>query len=216
MTRARLSLSAVAFAVAGCGAANYPATKMVALEPAAVAVQCAADADCGAQQLCVDRTCFDVAGATVSACGDMQVHFATASSEIDARNRPELDRAALCLRNHRDVGVTLAGNADERGAPEYNRALAQRRADRVADYLESMGVDGERLGTMTYGADDPLCAVHDAECWRLNRRVELNARSWRAGIKLEKNKLSTGDEAKGEQRIDSTGNGTNNGGAVGK
>jgi outer membrane protein OmpA-like peptidoglycan-associated protein len=216
MTRARLSLSAAAFAVVGCGAASYPATKMVAVAPAAVAVQCAADADCGASQLCVDRTCHDVTQATINACRDMEIHFATASAEVDWRNRPELDSAAVCLRNHRDVHVTLAGNADERGAPDYNRALAQRRADKVASYLESVGVDPDRLATMTYGASDPICTAHDVECWRLNRRVELNAPSWRAGIKLEKNKLSTDDEAKGQQRIDSTGNGTDNGSPVGK
>jgi peptidoglycan-associated lipoprotein len=217
MTRAGLSFSILAVAVTGCATGSMPPTKMVAVAPAAVAVQCAADADCGAAQLCVDRTCHDVTSATPTACAEMAIHFATASAAIDARNRPELTQAAVCLRNHRDVHVTLAGNADERGAADYNRALAQRRADTVASYFETAGVEASQLSTLSYGAADPVCTAHDDACWRQNRRVELNAPSWRAGAgKLEKNKTTTDDDAKQMQRIDSTGNGTDNGSPIGK
>jgi peptidoglycan-associated lipoprotein len=214
MSRALFLLGALA--AAGC-ASSMPTTEMVAVTPARVPLTCAADADCGAAQLCVDRACFDVASASQLACAEMPVHFTTGSAVIDRYNRAELNQAAVCLRNHRDVHVTIAGNADERGAADFNRDLAQRRADTVAGYLEAAGVAPAQLSTVTYGSDKPLCAEHDDDCWRQNRRVELNAPSFRAqNGKTTKNKLTTDDDAKGNQRIDSTGNGTDNGSPVGK
>src|SRR5260370_1155031 len=47
---------------------RMPSTKMVGLEPAVRPLTCAADADCGSAQLCVDRSCFDVATATEARC----------------------------------------------------------------------------------------------------------------------------------------------------
>jgi len=207
-----------ALLVLACGCSSrMPNTKMVAVEPAAVQVSCAADADCGTAQLCVDRTCHDVASATAAACAESPIHFATNSAAIDSRNRAELNQLALCLRNDRSVRVNLAGNADERGNADYNRTLAQRRADAVARYLERVGVPSSQLGTVAYGADNPLCTSHDSDCWRLNRRVEIRPSDLRASASEPvKNKNTTDDDSKAGNRIDSTGNGTDNGSPLGK
>jgi outer membrane protein OmpA-like peptidoglycan-associated protein len=198
--------------LAGCSPLRN--TKMVAVEQAASGY-CAADADCGSQQLCVDRMCHNVADA--SACGVMPVHFATDSAALDARNRAELDRTAVCLRSNQSANVSIAGNADERGNSDYNRSLAQRRADAVAQYLEADGVPAAQLSTVTYGADDPLCNQHAADCWRQNRRVEIRPSGMRAGLSpSDKNKNTTDNDAKSIRRIDSTGNGTDNGTPLGK
>jgi outer membrane protein OmpA-like peptidoglycan-associated protein len=189
-----------------------PATKMVEVAPSATRVSCAADADCGASQLCVDRMCYDVAAAT--ACQASPIHFRTNSAAIDARNRNELNQLAACLRRDREVHVTLAGNADERGDSAYNRDLAQRRANAAAGYLESAGVPSARLSTLTYGADNPSCTGHDADCWRHNRRVDIAARA--GDEQTLKNKNTTDDDTKRGLRIDGTGNGTDNGTPLGK
>src|SRR4051794_12279818 len=94
----RLTVLCGALAVAGC-ARSYPSTEMVAVAPATHPTACAADADCGSQQLCVDRSCHDVAGATVAACSERPIHFATNSAVIDSRNRSELNETATCLRS---------------------------------------------------------------------------------------------------------------------
>ncbi|MDB4966351.1 MAG: hypothetical protein JWN44_2040 [Myxococcales bacterium] len=202
--------------VAGC-ARSFPATEMVAVQPAAQPVACAADADCGTQQLCVDRACHDVTAATVAACTERPIHFVTNSAAIDGRNRSELNETATCLRSDRSVHVTIAGNADERGDSAYNRDLAQRRADAVAGYLEAAGVSPSQLTTATYGADNPMCTAHDSDCWKQNRRVEIAPRGLRAKANEPvKNKVTSDDDTKGIQRIDSTGNGTDNGSPLGK
>jgi peptidoglycan-associated lipoprotein len=213
----RLTVLLGALAVAGC-ARSYPSTEMVAVRASAQPLACAADADCGTKQLCVDRACHDVAGATVAACTELPIHFTTSSAVIDSRNRRELNETATCLRSDRSVHVTIAGNADERGDSTYNRDLAQRRADAVAGYLEAAGVSPSQLSTVTYGADNPLCDAHDSDCWKQNRRVEIAPRGLRANAGGEpvKNKNTSDNDTKGIQRIDSTGNGTDNGSPLGK
>jgi outer membrane protein OmpA-like peptidoglycan-associated protein len=196
-------------AALGCSR-PYPQTKMVSVSQAPNAQTCAADADCGGQQLCVDRLCYNVASAME--CANSSIHFPTNSAEIDARNRTELNQLAACLRSDRTVRVVIAGNADERGDASYNRALAQRRADTVSGYLESAGVPSSQLATVSYGVDDPLCERHDATCWRKNRRVDIAATT----DKTSKNKLSTDDDTNAGRRIDGTGNGTDNGTPLGK
>jgi outer membrane protein OmpA-like peptidoglycan-associated protein len=205
--------SFVFLALVACACSRqFPTTQMVAVQAPPVRVSCAADADCGSDQLCVDRMCYDVAAAT--ACAASPVHFATNSAAIDARNRAELNQLAACLRSDRNVSVALAGNADERGASAYNRDLAQRRADAAASYLEAAGVPAARLSTLTYGADNPECTQHDASCWRNNRRVDIAARA--AHGDTLKNKNTTDDDTQRGRRIDSTGNGTDNGSPLGK
>ncbi|HEX4456723.1 MAG TPA: OmpA family protein [Polyangia bacterium] len=199
------------FAIAGCA---IPQTKMVAVGPTAQ-MECAADADCGSTQLCVDRSCHNVM--SVSACSDMPVHFATNSAAIDTNNRGELNDLAACLRSNRDVRVTVAGNADERGSEDMNEALAARRADAVAGYLQSAGVSSGQMQTVAYGTQDPLCRTHDSSCWKANRRAEITTEGAPAEVKgAARSKTSTDDEAKHDTRIDSTGNGTDNGSPVGK
>jgi outer membrane protein OmpA-like peptidoglycan-associated protein len=185
---------------------------MVAVQAPAATVSCAADGDCGSNQLCVDRMCYDVAATT--ACAASPIHFATNSSAIDRRNRGELNQLAACLRSDHEVQVSLAGNADERGGSSFNRDLAQRRADAAARYLEVAGVPAARLSTLTYGADNPACTAHDAACWRHNRRVDIAARN--VNEQVVKNKKTSDDDTKSGLRIDSTGNGTDNGSPLGK
>jgi outer membrane protein OmpA-like peptidoglycan-associated protein len=203
--------SALLFGLFACACSRqFPTTQMVAVAEPAAKVSCAADADCGSQQLCVDRMCYDVAG---TVCSGAPIHFKTNSAAIDRRNRAELNQLAACLRSNRDVHATLAGNADERGNADYNRDLAQRRADATAGYLEAAGVPSERLSTVTYGTDDPLCTSHAGDCWRQNRRVDIAANN--AGKSI-KNKATTDDDTKSGVRIDGTGNGTDNGSPLGK
>lgn len=212
MSRTRMIFAAAL--LGGC-ASSVPQTKMVAVGSVSTSA-CAADVDCGTQQLCVDAGCRDVS-AQLTACGDMEVHFATKSADIDANNRAALDRTAICLRKHKEAHVSLGGNADERGTPDFNRDLAQRRADAVATYLSAQGVPAAQLMSSSYGADNPECAEHDTECWKANRRVNVQPRGMRVSdTELRKNKLTTDDNAKNGNRIDSTGSGEANGSSVGK
>jgi len=69
--------------------------------------------------------------------------------------------------------VILEGHADERGSPEYNVALSERRAKAVARMLEMQGVFPEQIEIISYGEMKPSEDGHDQAAWQLNRRVEI-------------------------------------------
>ena len=72
-----------------------------------------------------------------------------------------------------NVKVRLEGHADERGTPEYNIALGERRAKAVKKYLMSLGVLASQLNTVSYGEEMPLVTAHNEEAWAKNRRAVL-------------------------------------------
>ena len=80
---------------------------------------------------------------------------------------------AAYLKDHSDKLITVEGYADEKGTPEYNIALGERRAIAVATYLENMGVGSNQISTTSYGEEKPLSTEHNEAAWLENRRVEL-------------------------------------------
>ncbi len=107
-------------------------------------------------------------------CGSVRVFFPFNSDEIPADTASSLEKSAKCLKADHALHVTIEGNADERGTEEYNMALGDRRATAVAKYLERLGTSQAQLKTVSYGKEKPLCVEHDEECWKKNRRAELN------------------------------------------
>ena len=67
----------------------------------------------------------------------------------------------------------LEGHADSRGTIEYNLALGAKRAKSVKDYLINQGIAADRISTISYGEELPLCQEENESCWGRNRRVAL-------------------------------------------
>lgn len=91
-----------------------------------------------------------------------------------------------------DARLTVLGNTDERDSNARNKPLSQRRADRVKQYLASLGVPESKIDTVGQGKDHPLDAatvkmLHDQNPnkpdkslgsfqemqWAYNRRADL-------------------------------------------
>lgn len=70
--------------------------------------------------------------------------------------------------------VTVAGHCDERGSVEYNYALGARRAEATKSYLVSHGIGSNRVRTVSFGEDRPLCRKSNESCWYMNRRSEFS------------------------------------------
>ena len=81
-----------------------------------------------------------------------------------------LQKQAAWLKQYPQVKLLVEGHCDERGTREYNIALGDRRAYAVKEFLTSLGVDGARLQTKSYGKERPTCAESDDGCWQQNRR----------------------------------------------
>jgi peptidoglycan-associated lipoprotein len=66
--------------------------------------------------------------------------------------------------------VTVEGNCDERGTREYNLALGERRATSAKNYLVALGIDPNRIQTISYGKERPAVLGSDEAAWAQNRR----------------------------------------------
>lgn len=98
------------------------------------------------------------------------VYFAFDSYAVEGEYRQLLDAHAQLL-NATKANVTVAGHADERGTPEYNIALGQRRANAVQNYLAQQGATN--VSTVSYGEEKPAVLGHTDADYAKNRRAVL-------------------------------------------
>ena len=101
------------------------------------------------------------------------IQFDYDTSVLKARYTKILDAHAKFLVDHPAKLLTIEGNTDERGTPEYNIALGERRAMSVSTYLENMGVTSKQISIVSYGEEKPVNLGHDAVARAENRRAEL-------------------------------------------
>jgi len=101
------------------------------------------------------------------------VYFAFDSSTIPSSERSKLEQVRQWFEANPGHSLFLAGHADKRGTPEYNRALGERRALAVREYLVGLGLKPQTLYTNSYGADRPAAEGDSEAAFAKNRRVEV-------------------------------------------
>ncbi|QBG35094.1 peptidoglycan-associated lipoprotein Pal [Litorilituus sediminis] len=101
------------------------------------------------------------------------VYFGFDVSSVSDEYAAILDAHAKFLNANSDVKVLVEGHADERGTPEYNIALGERRAKAVVTYLENMGVDSSQLSVVSYGEEKPMVMDRTESAFAKNRRAVL-------------------------------------------
>lgn len=101
------------------------------------------------------------------------VYFGFDRYDIENEYQGILDAHAAYLIATPAARVTIEGNTDERGTPEYNIALGQRRADAVQSYFTSKGVNKGQTSTVSYGEEKPAVLGHDESAYTKNRRAVL-------------------------------------------
>ena len=73
--------------------------------------------------------------------------------------RPEstaaLDKLVVLLNENANVTIELSAHCDYKGSAEYNKRLAQRRAESVVAYLTAHGIASDRLKPVGYGKEKP-------------------------------------------------------------
>ena len=101
------------------------------------------------------------------------VYFDFDRYDLNADARTILRGNADWLKSNARARVEIEGHCDERGTGEYNLALGAKRAQAVREYLTSLGIDGARLSTISYGEEIPICKEQSEDCWRQNRRARF-------------------------------------------
>jgi peptidoglycan-associated lipoprotein len=97
------------------------------------------------------------------------IYFDYDKSDIRPDAVPVLQANAEWLRAHPKANIVIEGHCDERGSAEYNLGLGDRRATAGKEYLVSLGIDGNRIRTISYGKEKPVCTEHNEDCWQRNR-----------------------------------------------
>ncbi len=101
------------------------------------------------------------------------VYFGLDKYDIAPAFSELLDAHAKFLRENPSYKVVVEGHTDERGTPEYNIALAERRANAVKMYLQGKGVAAEQISIVSYGKEKPVVLGHDESAFARNRRAVL-------------------------------------------
>jgi peptidoglycan-associated lipoprotein len=101
------------------------------------------------------------------------VNFDFDSAALTEPARATLRTNADWLKTNAAARVQIEGHCDERGTAEYNMALGAKRAQAAMDYLTTLGIAANRLSTISYGEEIPLCKEKTEECWARNRRARF-------------------------------------------
>ncbi|MGM0482191.1 MAG: peptidoglycan-associated lipoprotein Pal [Pseudomonadota bacterium] len=101
------------------------------------------------------------------------IYFAFDKSNIQSEYAELLAAHADFLVKNPNVSIVIEGHADERGTPEYNIALGERRAKAVQGYMENLGVRGSQISTVSYGEEKPLVNASNERAYAKNRRAVL-------------------------------------------
>jgi peptidoglycan-associated lipoprotein len=100
-----------------------------------------------------------------------RVFFDFDKSNLSNEAEKTVERLAAWLKDYPQTTVTVEGHADERGTREYNLALGARRANSVKDYLIVLGIDPNRIETVSYGEERPAVLGSNEKAWAQNRRA---------------------------------------------
>ena len=99
--------------------------------------------------------------------------FPYAEAALDADAQAALTASADWLRRNTAYGVLIEGHCDERGTEQFNLALGDRRANIAREFLMTLGIDGTRIRTVSYGEERPFEEGHNESAWAQNRRAHL-------------------------------------------
>lgn len=101
------------------------------------------------------------------------VNFDFDSAALSEPARATLKANADWLKTNAAARVQIEGHCDERGTAEYNMALGAKRAQAAMDYLATLGIAANRLSTISYGEEIPVCKEKTEACWARNRRARF-------------------------------------------
>lgn len=159
-----------ALALVGCSQSTKTATK--ADTPASSSAQVAKEPEKKVETSKPSGSSLEEAQRGVSPeAGPLKdIHFDFDRYELTASARETLKANAAWLKANASNRVQIEGHADERGTNEYNLALGAKRAQSAKDYLTTSGIAEDRLSTISYGEELPVCKEQTEGCWQKNRR----------------------------------------------
>ncbi len=101
------------------------------------------------------------------------IYFDFDRYDLNADARKTLQTNASWLKVHPAARIQIEGHCDERGTSEYNLGLGAKRSQAARDYLVTLGISVERVKTISYGEEIPVCREQAESCWQKNRNARF-------------------------------------------
>jgi len=101
---------------------------------------------------------------------NQDIYFGFDSYVISDEAKAILNNKAEFMKRYPKVRINIEGHCDDRGTAEYNLALGEKRAHSAYQYLVNLGIDSQRMTTISYGEERPISMGQSEEAWAKNRR----------------------------------------------
>lgn len=82
---------------------------------------------------------------------ELRVHFQTDQHDLDSTALQQIEEIIAQIKPDKLNRIEIKGFTDDRGSDEYNKALAERRAEAVKAYLLSRGVSQRTIQALAFG-----------------------------------------------------------------
>lgn len=99
--------------------------------------------------------------------------FAVDSAELKFDAQSTFGKIADVLKDYNKTAIHVVGNTDSTGSDAYNQKLSKERAQTVAQFMESRGVNAQRTRVWGRGESEPIATNDTAEGRSRNRRVDI-------------------------------------------
>ena len=100
-------------------------------------------------------------------------YFDFNKATLKPAGKEKIDDVVREMKANPSVKALVEGHTDSIGSEAYNQKLSERRANAVADYMESQGIDSSRITTKGWGKTKPIASNKTKEGRAQNRRVEI-------------------------------------------
>ncbi len=122
----------------------------------------------------------DLEGAKVERVGegilvtfDSGILFDVGKTDLKPAAKANIEQLTEVLKKYEDTDVVIVGHTDSSGGETLNKQLSEQRAQAVADYAASHGIDAKRIKIVGEGETAPV-ADNESDMGRAaNRRVEV-------------------------------------------
>ena len=113
----------------------------------------------------------DSARGLIVSMSDVLFDFNQATLKPGAKLR--LAKVSGIILAYPDLKLEIDGFTDNKGTPQYNMTLSDKRAKAVRDFLVAQGVGTDAVTTKGFGESNPVASNATAAGRQQNRRVEL-------------------------------------------
>lgn len=110
---------------------------------------------------------------------DMIIYFKFDDSSFinDPQTDNNVGKFKSWIDNNPESMISITGHTDSKGSSEYNRKLGLRRAQTMEKYFEKMGVQSDKMTTVSQGEDQPVADQATEDGRAKNRRAVITIKN---------------------------------------